>query len=220
MSAKPMNVIELPYLPLANEANTLRSFAPVEEWRPLRRWSVDIPAIVRIAGEPHDCDVHNLSPTGARVLVSGAGSLAPGMTLDFEMDGFDPIPATVRYMLGGYMGIRFQYNEAEKANFARRLRFLRPPRRPRRQVLNREALLTVRGTELKAQVRDLSERGANLSTDDKALLMEGDEVTLKIAGYDEVAATVRRIGNGQVGLMFLEDLNGKWASYGSGQEIL
>ncbi len=212
MSAKPSTVIDLPYRPLANDADALRSFTPANEWRPLRRWSVDIQAFVQIGGEPHDCDVHNLSPTGARVLVFGADLLAPGIELDFEMEGFDPIPATVRYKLGGYVGLRFHFDEAEKAEFARRLMTLRPPRRPKRQELNREALLTVRGTELKAQVRDLSERGANLSVDDKGLLMEGDEVALKIAGYDEVTATVRRIGNRQVGLMFLEDLNGKWAS--------
>ena len=212
MSAKPMTVVDLPRPAIADDADALHTFAPASEWRPLRRWSVDIQAVVRIAGEPHDCDVHNLSPTGARVLVSGADALASGMTLDFEMDGFDSIPATVRYKLGGYMGIRFQHDEAEKAEFTHRLMSLRPPRRPERQELNAEALLTVRGTQLKAIVRDLSARGASLSVDDERLLVEGDEVTLKIAGYDAVTATVRRQNNGQVGLMFLEDLNGKWAS--------
>ncbi len=209
MSAKPSTVIDLPRPASADDADAFSTFTPGSEWRPLRRWSVDIQAFVQIGGEPHDCDVHNLSPTGARVLVFGADSLTPVTTLEFEMEGFDPIPATVRYKLGGYMGLRFHFDEARKAEFARRLMTLRPPRRPKRQELNREALLTVRGTELKAQVRDLSERGANLSVDDKGLLMKGDEVTLKIAGYEEVTATVRRLKKGQVGLMFLEDLAGK-----------
>ena len=206
MSAKPMNVIELPYRPLAKEADTLRSFAPVEELRRFRRWSVDLQSILTIAEQAHDCNVYDLSPGGARVQLIGADAPILGTRVRFDLPNFSAIPSVIRYNMSGFLGLMFLL-EANEIALAHHMVSLKPPRRTRRRAIDSEASLTVHGEECACTVENISRIGASLLVNDARHMITGDEVVLRLVGQDPVPAVIRRLHDGQVGLMFLIEID-------------
>ncbi len=53
---------------------------------------------------------------------------------------------------------------------------------------------------------DLSHTGAGLPIDDASHPSIGDEVVLTIEGHGDFVATIRRVDDGKIGLMFVEKL--------------
>jgi hypothetical protein len=176
--------------------------------RRYRRWSVAIRAVLHLGGGQHECMVRDLSPGGGLVEVEGAAGFMPGSALILELTGFGRIEAEVRHNHDGALGLMFVHGDVEEEALALYLVTLRPERRPAREPVTATAILRAGGVETACVVADMSRGGARVLIDDVRRLVEGDEVMLSVSGQQEVAAVIRRLDAGEVGLMFLESFTG------------
>lgn len=176
--------------------------------RRLRRWTVDMQAVVWIDDQPLTCCVQDISPAGARVQLATFVKVCVGATVALGLPEFPTIPAEVRYRGEGALGLEFLHDEDQETRLGRYLVSRRPQRRDPRKPLHVKAALTPCRTRSICIVKDISRMGANVSLNDATHLSCDDDVLLSIQGYGEVAATVRRIGDGDVGLRFHNALVG------------
>ncbi len=176
--------------------------------RRYRRWSVAIRAVLRMAAQSRDCVVRDLSPGGGLVEVAGAAEIASGTSVVLELAGFGSIPAEVRHNRGGKLGLMFLHGPAEEEALALYLVTVRPSRRPPREPVTATAVLRAGRTESACVVANMSRAGARVLVDDSRHLVEGDEVSLTLSGRHDLAARIRRLDDGEVGLMFLEEFRG------------
>lgn len=176
--------------------------------RRYRRWSVAIQAVIHLAAQSRDCVVRDLSPGGGLVEVAGAAEIATGTSVVLELAGFGPVPAEVRHNRDGKLGLMFLQGEAEEEALALYLVTARPTRRPPREPVTATAVLRAGGTEMACVVANMSRAGARVLIDDTRHLAEGNEASLTVSGRDEIAARIRRLDDGEAGLMFLEEFTG------------
>lgn len=176
--------------------------------RRLRRWSVNIQASIWIDDIAEGCTVIDLSPAGARVKLTEPRDVALGIDATLHLEGFDSIPAEVRYSDGGTLGLMFLHGDEGEVALARYLVSRRPSRQAPRRKVNVRATLTPRKAQSLCIVDDISRGGASVLVNDAKLFGEDEEVVLSIEGYGDVSATVRRIADGRVGLMFNEQIDG------------
>ncbi len=191
----------------ADVVESLSPFTAPVELRRYRRWSVDLQSILTIAERDHDCDIYDLSPGGARIQLIGADALSLGTRVRFDLPSFSTIPSEIRYNMSGFLGLMFLLEEAEEVALARHMVALKPPRRTRRLAISSVASLSVHGKESACTVENISQIGARLLIDDARHIIKGDEAELHLVGQDPVPAVVRRVHEGQVGLMFLKEID-------------
>jgi hypothetical protein len=101
----------------------------------------------------------------------------------------------------------FLHDEVGEVALARFLISRRPSRRAPRLQLSARAVLTPRKAQVFGTVSDISRTGASVLIDNSAAFAEDDEVLLNIPGHGEIAATVRRVANDRIGLMFHRQLD-------------
>lgn len=184
--------------------------------RRLRRWTVDMQAVVWIDEQALGCRVHDISPAGARVEPATFRDLSPGARVVLDLPDFPAIPAEVRYGAEGAVGLEFLHDEERETALARYLVARRPQRRDPRKALHVKATLTPCRMRSPCVVKDVSRMGAGVSIGDAHQLSEHDEVMLSIEDYGDVPATVRRISEGEVGLIFHNPLIGILPQGGTG----
>jgi hypothetical protein len=170
--------------------------------RRFRRWTVDLEAELRLAERTFTCLVHDLSPGGARIDLTGTEAPAIGTEVVLTMDGYGSISSEVRYAEGGELGLRFIHDSADEVRLARFLVAQAPPRQPPRHAVEIGGLLTAGNVQVSCAVADLSDSGARVRLRDTDHLSEGDRVVLHIDGHGDLAATVRRIGDAEIGVAF------------------
>jgi hypothetical protein len=179
-----------------------------ESRRRLRRWAVNMRAAIRIAGGAEECTVVDLSPAGARVRLDAERQATVGGRVELELDGYGVVVCEVRYSAGGNLGLMFLHDDAGEVELARYLVSRRPTRRAARQKVSARGLLTPRKAQSVCVVDDISRTGASVMVDNPGAFAEGDEVLLNIAGFGDVVATVRRVAEDRLGLMFHQQLDG------------
>jgi len=177
--------------------------------RRLRRWSVNIRAAIDMAGGVDGCTVLDLSPAGARVHLDNEHPVAVGSTVELVLEGYGKISSEVRYSDGTLLGLMFLHDDAGEVRLARYLVARRPVRRAERLKVSARAILTPLDAQTVGKVVDVSRTGASVLVDKPEAFSEDQEVLLTIAGYGEVTATVRRIAEDRIGLMFHRELDGK-----------
>lgn len=178
--------------------------------RRFRRWSVNLPASVSVLQAPRSCSVFDLSPAGARVRLFDGEALARGTEVVLELDGFGSIPAEVRHTVDGYTGLMFLLDEASEVQLARHLVSMQAERRQHhRESARTEATLRPKSGDYPCVVENISRTGASVLVNDARHLMEGDDLVLRIAGFADIAAVVRRLDEGEVALMFHHEIAGE-----------
>ena len=177
--------------------------------RRLRRWTVNVQAVIWIGDQAVECLVQDLSPGGARIQLSESKAIAVGTELRLDLESFSAIPAEVRYSADGTLGLMFLHDEEAEVALARFLVSIRPERRDPRQKSGARALLTPKKAQSACVLRDISRLGASITMNDVAHLAPEDEVILSIEGYGDIEATVRRVEDGSLGLMFHKALSGE-----------
>ena len=70
-----------------------------------------------------------------------------------------------------------------------------------------QASLRAGGVELPCMVEDISRIGARVVLEDTRHISSGQDVTLFLAGVGQIYATVQRLDEGEIGLMFLQELS-------------
>ena len=176
--------------------------------RYFRRWTVDLPAVVHDRGTSRHCVVHDLCPGGAQLIVGEGEPLAVGAEVVLSLEPYGSISTEVRYAQGDRVGLMFIHGPADEIRLARFLVSLEPPRRPPRVDVQLGALLTAANVQATCVVADISRSGARITLSDTSHLRVGDEVVLNIDGHGELAATVRRIADGEAGLEFHQEFEG------------
>ncbi len=177
--------------------------------RRLRRWTVNIQAVIWIGDQATECLVQDLSPAGARIQLSEIKSVAIGTQIRLDLESFSAIPAEVRYSADGTRGLMFLHDEDAEVELARFLVSIRPERPDPRQKSGAMALLTPKKAQSACVLRDISRLGASITMNDAAHLAPEDEVILSIEGYGDVEATVRQDEDGILGLTFHKALSGE-----------
>ena len=56
--------------------------------RRFRRWFVDMPTVLYVAGAPHDCTIRDLTPASAGVQLESAEEIADGTEVALDLGGF------------------------------------------------------------------------------------------------------------------------------------
>ncbi len=176
--------------------------------RRLRRWTVNIQATVWIGDQAVECLVQDLSPAGSRIQLLESKAVV-GTQIRLNLESFSAIPAEVRYSADGTLGLMFLHDEDAEVELARFLVSIRPERPDPRQKSGARALLTPKKAQSACVLRDISRLGASITINDTAHLAPEDEVILSIEGYGDVEATVRRVEDGLLGLMFHKALSGE-----------
>ncbi len=176
--------------------------------RRLRRWAVNIQAVVWIDDEPRTCTVIDISPGGARIETGTAAQAAVGATVALGLEDFPSIPAEVRYAAGATLGLMFLHDSEAEAMLGRYLVSRRPDRAEPRKPVGIEAALIPLPERTACTVLNVSRLGANLAIGEAANLSVGDEVMLSIPDYGDVAAKIGRVSEEGVGLKFRKALTG------------
>lgn len=176
--------------------------------RRLRRWSVSMEATIWIDDTACACTVIDLSPAGARVQLKDVREVPIGSELELELEDFGAVPCEVRYSEAGALGLMFLHEDEGEVELARYLVARRPERQSPRRRVELEATLTPRKAQSACVIEDASRSGASVLVSDADSFREDDEVILSIDGYGDVAATVRRVSEGRIGLMFDHPLTG------------
>ena len=176
--------------------------------RRLRRWAVNIQAVVWIEDEPRVCTVFDISPGGARIEAEDASQATVGATAELDLEDFPPISAEIRYEAGNTLGLKFLHDSEAEAEFGRYLVSRRPERAEPRKAVGIEATLIRLRERTACTVLNISRLGASLAIAEAAHLSVGDEVILSIPDYGEVAATVERVSEEHVDLNFRKALIG------------
>lgn len=177
-----------------------------EPRRRFRRWPVEVRTVLGTEGQAHNCTIYDLSPGGARVILSEPMALAEGAEVTLVLEGFGVVPAEVRSCDGTELGLMFLHGEDEEVELARYLVSLQPPRRPQRTKTESDATLSQDEVQSPSTVKDISPTGAGVEVDDTSELSVGDEVILTIEGHGDFVATIRRVDDGGIGVMFAERL--------------
>jgi len=177
--------------------------------RRLRRWSVSIQATVWIDDAPVDCTVTDLSPAGSRVKLTQSLAVDIGTDVVLHLEGYGSIPAEVRYSDGEALGLMFLHDDSREVDLARYLVSQRPARQAPRRKVSVQATLTPRKAQARCTIDDVSRSGASVLINGADGFTEGDEVVLTVEGHGDIIATVRRVGEGRLGLMFSGELEGK-----------
>ncbi len=176
--------------------------------RRFRRWNVTIQAVVRIENEPRICTVFDISEGGAWIALEDATQDTVGTTAELDLEDFPPIPAEIRHKAGNMLGLLFLHDGEAETELGRYLVSRRPERAEPRNAVGIDGFVIPLREWMESTVLDVSRMGANLAIADARHLSVGDEVMLMIPGYGEVAATVRRVSEEHVGLIFREALIG------------
>jgi len=175
--------------------------------RRFRRWAVDLPAFLLVAGRRLACRVFDVSPGGARIQLREGETPPAGSELELAIEGFGRIPCEVRHGSAGVIGLMFLHDEAGEMAFARFLIELRPDRPQVRRQLHLAASLHLYSAELPCTVTNLSSSGVALSLAEPRELAIGDRVDLELPGYGLVPATIRYVEDISVGLALIEGLD-------------
>ena len=175
----------------------------------LRRWTVRMPGIVWIVEYPHSCPVRDISPAGACVHVDELIETAVGAMVEFELNDFPMIPSEVCHGAGNTLGLMFLHAEEQETEFARYLVINRPPRLEPRETVGLQASITSRKSRKSCVVTNISRMGAKLVTNDISQLSLGGEIELFLDGFGEINAVIRRISEGEVGVVFQKAIIGE-----------
>ncbi len=176
--------------------------------RKYRRWQVNLPAVLHVAGEPHNCWIHDLSPGGAQVAAETAGRLAPERDVVLYLGGYGSVDAQVRYSRDRRLGLAFLTEEEARVSLARHLVSLRPARRPARHEARIEATIRSTHAEMTCVVENLSRTGARIQLAEPRHLLLSEEVLLVLPGYGSIAATVRHLDGSRIGLFLTDGFEG------------
>lgn len=173
------------------------------------RWTVNMQAVAWIGNQPQTCAVLDISIGGARIQLANSVEIAIGKRIQLGLYDLPPIPAEVRYNEDGALGLMLLHDKEGEDKLGSYLMSQRPPRRDPRKKLDVEATLRPLRNESTCVVRDISRMGANVMLSDTSQLSKDDDVILSIKGYGNIAAKVRRIADGEVGLMFQQAIVGE-----------
>ena len=185
----------------------------VQSRRRRRRWQVNLPAVLHLAGKPHNCWIHDLSPGGAQVAAETAGRPASGSQVELYLGGYGTIAAEIRYCRNQRLGLEFLLDQDEQVTLARYLISHQPARRASRHDTHIEATLRKARTELHCVVENLSRTGAAIRIlEASSCLVTLEEVLLILPGYGSIAATVRHVDGNKVGLMLTDGFEGPFPS--------
>ncbi len=176
--------------------------------RRLRRWTINIQAVVWIENKPRVCTVFDISPGGVWIEAEDVTQATVGATAELDLEDFPPIPAEIRYKAGNTLGLMFLHDGEAEAELGRYLVSRRPERAEPRNAVGIDGFVIPLREWMESTVLDVSRMGASLTISDARDLSVGDEVMLMIPGYGEVAATVRRVSEKHVGFIFWKALIG------------
>jgi hypothetical protein len=175
--------------------------------RRFRRWYVDFETVLTVRGTAMNCRVVDLSPGGACVEVQDWHDIAADDRLLFELPGYGSIEAEVRYRGERYLGLMFLNDDAGEVAVARYLVAVEQSRRPARHDVSAEAHLVAGSVDTTCVVDDISRIGARILVDDTRHFSVGQEVSVHLEGIGRVTATVQRVDDRELGLMFLQELS-------------
>jgi hypothetical protein len=175
--------------------------------RRFRRWHVDFETVLRVADTQMVCRAVDLSPGGACVELADSHNVAAGDRLLFELPGFGGIEAEVRYQGERYLGLMFMHDDTGEVAVARYLVEVEQSRRPPRHDVGVEARLTAGGVDTACIVDDISRTGARILVDDTRVFTIDQEVSIQLEGIGRITATVQRLEDREIGLMFLQQLS-------------
>ena len=177
--------------------------------RRYRRWMVDLPAYVVADGKTLYCLIYDITPAGARLRVVAGGELLAGRKVSIDLEGYGQIPAEVRHSTLGVAGLAFLHGANDEARFAHWLARLRPHRRQRRYSCHLPAVLVLGAAEIPCVVTDLSRSGAAAQVKDSERLARGSELKLVLPHCEPIAASVRYVEGGTVGLLLIDGYQGE-----------
>jgi hypothetical protein len=212
-------VLERFQSPSARAERTGRTPEPAPEIRPFtaahpgeaassrrryRRWSVNLSGDLSAGRDAFHCAVYDISPSGARVQVSQAHLLSVGQLVLLDLEVYGVIPAEVRHVANGFVGLRFTYDAEAETEFARHLVAAKPPRRRGRQAVRSTASLRASACELPCLVANISRTGAAVHLDETRHIEPGGEVTLKLPEHAPLQALVRYVDGNTVGLRLID----------------
>ncbi len=176
--------------------------------RRFRRWDVTIQAVVRIENEPRICTVFDISEGGAWIALEDATQDTVGTTAELDLEDFPPIPAEVRHKAENMLGLVFLHDGEAEVWLGRYLETRRNERAQLPKAVGIDGIVIPLRKEMACTVLDITRLGARLAMADVSHLSIGDEVMLTIPAYGEVAATVRRVSEEHVVLVFRNTLIG------------
>ena len=185
----------------------MQAFAPdAALGRRHRRWFVDFETTVALDGRALSCTVLDLSPGGACVRLLEPGEMAAGAVLEFELPGYGPISAEVRYDASGELGLMFLHEEDGEVEVARYLVAIEQNRPSKHRDVQRDVVLRAGGVELTCILSEISRLGATVLVDETRHLSPDQEVTLDLPDVGRIPASVQRVEGREVGLAFLQQL--------------
>ncbi len=181
-------------------------FTPWEQSsrRRFRRWFVDMPSILHVSSQRHECVIRDLSPTSAGIRLNEAREIPIGTEAALDLGGFGTVPAEVRSSDTLHIGLMFLHAEGPARELAHHLVTLPPARRVIRRSTKMEASLVLETSTYPCSVADISRIGACVLLDRVTPIRDGDEVVLRQEGLGDVAASVRWVADFRLGLMFLQ----------------
>lgn len=180
--------------------------ADAEARRRHRRWFVDFRTTITVADTALPCAVYDLSPGGACVEPEDRLNLTFGDRIEFELPGFGPIPAEVRYNAQGYVGLMFLHDDEGEIEVARYLVAIEQNRRAKRHEARGDVTLRASGVSSVCIVEDLTRHGARVLIDDARHIAQDQDVTLELPRLGPIAATVQQVADREIGLAFLREL--------------
>lgn len=193
---------------MARNAKSAGDFAPWQSVgstrRNFRRWAVRLDGTFHTSGSSFSCKAQDLSPGGARIEVAGRTRVKIGASTSLELPGYGRIAAQVRHITGNSLGLMFTHDEEHAAALARFLISKPPPRPQARRRVEASGSLLVRDRRTPCAVQDIARFGAKVRVEDTNGFVEDQEVLLRIDGHGSLPAIVRRIDNGEIGLVLVE----------------
>ena len=168
-----------------------------------RRWRTDIETFAVVGIRTVDCVIHNVSPSGAQIELSGDEPVGVGERIRLEMLEFGWLDTIVQNVEGPRIGVQFILDEREMVELARFMVSIRIPRESPRQDVGRPAELRVAGDALVCTVDNISPTGASVTLPGVPEFTEAENVDLMLPGHSSIAAIVRRVDGSNCGLMFL-----------------
>ena len=172
--------------------------------RRFRRWFVDMPSILHISSQRHECVIRDLSPTSAGIRLNEAREIPIGTEAALDLGGFGNVPAEVRSSDTFHIGLMFLHAEGPARELAHHRVTLLPARRVIRRRTKLEASLVLGTSTYPGSVADISRIGGCVLLDRVTPIRIGDEVVLRQEDLGDVAASVRWVADLRVGLMFLQ----------------
>ena len=171
-----------------------------------RRWFVDFKTTLIVDGERINCSIFDLSPGGACAEPSVPQDLSSGDQIIFELPGYGPIPAEIRYITDDYWGLMFLHDEGGEIAVAHYLVMVEQNRPPEAHAAKSDTCLVVSGVEAPCIVEDISRASARVLVGDTRHIMLGQNVALDIVGRGRIEAQVQRIDDDEIVLTFLNEV--------------